>query len=54
MENFLSVDIFESHAKLNEPLHDLTLSEVLIVLLCLFDLVSQIAHYQIETELVIN
>ena len=54
MENFLSVDVFECHAKLNEPLHDLTFSEVLIVFLCLFDLVRKVTHCQVEILLVTN
>ena len=45
MENLLSMNVLERHAELDEPLHDLTFSEVPSFLFSLFDLICQIAHF---------
>ena len=36
--------MLQRHAKLHKPLHDLALSEVPALLLCLLDLVREVAH----------
>ena len=45
MQNFLSMNVFKRHAKLDKPLHDLTFSEVSPLLFGLFDLICKVAHF---------
>ena len=45
MQNFLSMNVFEGHAKLDKPLHDLTFSEVSSLLFGLFDLICKVTHF---------